>query len=98
MPEVLEHLCSQGGSLGFRVLESGSMGKRRRTEIMLNHNGVAETGHGIGIWKNNNGVDSREVRRVGLAAIRHAHGNKPLNTISHRLYQAIIESLVCKAA
>ena len=91
MPEVLDHLCSEGGSLGFRNLEPGSMGKRGLTEIMLNHNGVAETGHAIGIWKTKDRVDSsREVLGVGERQSNMYMVNKPLNTISHRLYQAIM--------
>jgi hypothetical protein len=68
------------------------MGKRGLTEIMLNHNGVAETGHAIGIWKTKDRVESsREVLGVGEQQSNMYMVNKPLNTI-HRLYQAIIAS------
>lgn len=45
MPEVLEDLCSEAA---FHNPEPGSEGKRVRTDIIPNHNGVIETRHAIG--------------------------------------------------
>jgi hypothetical protein len=86
MPEVLEHSYSEEASLGF----PGSRARIHGQESTHRDDAQPQWGRRNGSCdrKTSDGVDSREVRRFGLAAVQHAHGNKPLSTVSHRLYQA----------
>ena len=86
MPEVLERRCSEEGSLVF----PGSRGPWARECALRSCSITMESLKRVMRSENEDGVDSGEVRNFALAAVEHAHGNKRLNTICHRLYQATI--------
>lgn len=58
MPEVLEHRCQEEGLIR-QARELGHTGNEVRTDILLNHSGVIEMGHGAD--KQTTGVGSKEV-------------------------------------
>jgi hypothetical protein len=82
MPKAREHRCSFVRLSGFQSQDPWAREYAPRSCSI-----TAGSLKRVMRSENERWVDSREVRRFGLTRVQHhTHGNKPLNTISHRLY------------